>query len=433
MTDRRVMLPQRLRQVLASVRRFFDTGNLLRFLLSMVLAFGLWAWVTYQNDPETTRVLGGITVTVENLQETFEIVGELPTVDITVQGPQSIITPLERDSVVASADMSEIDQTGDHEVDVSVDVPSDVRIRDVAPETVALVIDQMNTREDIPVSVREPEDVPANYQVRSIEFDEDTVAVSGPDRTIQQIERAVLEIQVDGRTSSFTDTIEPMLLDEHDNEIHGIQIDPSEISVTVTLDVRGQVRKIIPVIVGDDALAPGHDLIRTTVLPTDEVIVDGPEEELSNVFFLTTTPIDVTGWDESQIVRDVEIDQSRIPAEITVDEDTVHVSIEIRRQVHQREISEIPIGIMNAAPNTMIELASDTASVTLEGSRTAVEAVESDDITVFINVANAEPGNYDFEVRVIVPAQVQYREIEPEFMGVTVTQSQGVRENDDEG
>jgi YbbR domain-containing protein len=146
MSERQAKVPRRLQQVLASVRRFFDTGNLLRFLFSMVLAFSLWAWVTYQNDPETTRMLGGLPVTIENLDTRFEVPEDPPTVDVTVQGPQSVVSPLERDSVVATVDMSEVESEGEHELEVSVNVPSDVRVRDVVPEAVTVEVEAMTSQ-----------------------------------------------------------------------------------------------------------------------------------------------------------------------------------------------------------------------------------------------------------------------------------------------
>jgi YbbR domain-containing protein len=141
MSERLAIVPRRGRQAIGGIRRFFDTGNLFRFLLSIVLAFGLWALVTYQNDPETTRVIGGLPVTIQNLESEMELVGDPPTVDVTIQGPQSVVTPLERDNVVASVDLEGIDDAGEHELDVSVNAPSDVRVREVSPDPVNIEID----------------------------------------------------------------------------------------------------------------------------------------------------------------------------------------------------------------------------------------------------------------------------------------------------
>jgi YbbR domain-containing protein len=420
MSDEPRTMSRRLRPALVSIRRFMDTGNFLRFLVAVVLAFGLWAWVTYESDPETTRTLGGMTVTLENLANNLEVVGDPPVVDITVQGPQSIVGPLERETVVARVDMEDIEETGEYELDVNVDVPSGIRVRDVLPETVVIEVDRISSRTDVPVVIVEPDDVPPNYQVREISTEVETVTISGPELSIDRVTGVEIQVQIDGRTASFNDSWAPRAVDDNGQEVAGVQIDPNEIMVSVTLDIRGQIRKIIPVIVGDDALAPGFELVRTTVLPADEVVVDGPEEDLAGIFFVTTVPIDISGWDDSEIVRDVEIDRARMPESVTLDIETVHVSIEIRRQIHQREITGIPINVMNPASGTIVTLNPESATVVLEGSRTAIDAIDPNDITVFVNVANAEPGEYEFELRVIVPAQVQYREVDPPFVDVVV-------------
>lgn len=429
MNEVQVTMRRRLQPALASVRRFLDTGNFLRFLVALVLAFGLWAWVTYENDPETTRTLGGVDVTLENLESDLEVVGEPPVVDVTVQGPQSIVAPLERESVDAWVEMENVDSTGEYEPDVEVDVPSGVRVRDIVPESVVIEVDRISSREDVPVEVQRPEDVPPNYEVRAVDPEVDTVTVTGPDSSVERVEAAQIPVQIEGRTSSFTDSWEPRLADADGEEVAGLEVEPQEIAVTVTLDVRGQVRKVIPVIVGDDALAAGYELVRTTVLPSDEVVVDGPDEELANVFFVTTVAIDVSGWNESQIVRDVEIDQERLPGNVTVDQETVHVSVEISRQVHQREISDVPISVMNLAPETTALVDPEATTVVLEGSRTAVDAVDTDEISAFVNAAHSGPGEYELEVQLIVPPQVQYREIEPNFVDVTIEPSEEADED----
>lgn len=427
-------MSRRLRPAWVSIRRFLDTGNVLRFLVALVLAFALWAWVTYENDPEITRTLGGIPVTLQNMETNFEVVGEAPVVDVTVQGPQSIVGPLERESVTALVGMGGIEETGEYELEVEVDAPSGVRVQNVVPETVIIEVDRISSREDVPVEAQEPGDVPPNYQVRDIDPETDTVTVSGPVSSIERIDVAEIPVEIDGRTASFTDSYEPVLVDEGGEEIAGVEVEPTEISVTITLDVRGQVRKVIPVLVGDDSLAPGYELVRSTVLPSDEVVVDGPDEELANVFFVTTVPIDVTGWDDSQIVRDVEIDVGRLPEEVTVDQEAVHVSVEISQQVHQREIGDVPISVMNQASGTRVSLQPESATIVLEGSRSAVEAIEPEEVTVFVNVANAEPGEYEYELRVIVPSQVQYREVEPNFVDVVIEpEDNGGEDEESEG
>ncbi len=229
-------ITQRARQASHSVRRFFDAGNIFRFLVSILLAFGLWALVTYQNDPETTRVMGGIPVTVNDIASDFELVGDPPTVDITIQGPQSIITTLEREQISAVADMEEIQSAGVHDVDVEIEAPADVRVRDVVPETVSVEIDRMIEVDGIPISVIDPVDVPTGLAVDTIEIQPDTVIINGPARAVQQVEEALVELQIAGRTTTFVVQLEPLPVDENGDPVEGVSVLPSEVSVTVSFE-----------------------------------------------------------------------------------------------------------------------------------------------------------------------------------------------------
>jgi YbbR domain-containing protein len=194
------------------------------------------------------------------------------------------------------------------------------------------------------------------------------------------------------------------------------------VKVTVDIEVRGQVRKVIPEVIGTDALAPGYELTRPpTVVPTDEVVVDGPSDLVAKVLYLSTEPIDISGWNESRVVSDVQLDLSQLPAGVTVDQQTVQVSIQIRKQTSQQQIGSIPITLVNAKPGTTATVSPGLATVTLEGSRSVIEGLSTADISVVVDLGAAGAGTYQLRPRVILPAGVQYRQLSPDRVTVTVT------------
>lgn len=222
MSGSHTAITRRAHQASSSIRRFFDAGNLFRFLVSILLAFGLWVLVTYQNDPETTRVLGGMPVTVANLDSGLELVGDPPTVDITVQGPQSVISPLDRDSVVVIADMDETDSEGNHEVEIEVDAPSDVKVRDIVPSSVTLEIDSSSERSGVPVVVSQPVIMPPDVDVATINVQPETLSISGPEQTVDEVEEAQVTVNVDRRSGRFTESLLPILVDIHGDPVEGL-------------------------------------------------------------------------------------------------------------------------------------------------------------------------------------------------------------------
>jgi YbbR domain-containing protein len=396
---------------------------LVRAFVAIILAFSLWAWVTAEKDPEITRILPAVQVTVKHPSKTLQVVGTLPSVEIRVQGPQSKIQSIENGDVEAAIDLSSVKQSGSVPLDVDVSAPSGIRVRQVTPETVSVTLDEITSHSGIPIKTTQPSDLPSNYAITSISTSPNTITIRGPEQNVSQVTAARVDVAVSGRTTSFTEQVTPVPVDAQNNPVPNVTLDPQQVTLNVNLQVSGQVRRVIPEVTGTDALAPGYELVRPpTAVPSDEVIIDGPPDEIAKVLYLTTEPIDITGWSESKDVPSVKIDVSKLPAGVTVDHKTVTVSIQIRKQTYQQQVSNIPIKFVNAKPGTTATLSPTVATVTLEGSQPVVDGLTSSDISVVVDLNAAGPGTYQLQPRVIIPAGVQYLQIDPETVSVTVTE-----------
>lgn len=135
-----------LRLTWARLRNFFDRGNLVRFLVSLILAFALWAWVTAQNDPEITRTIPAVPVTEANLTGSLTVVGPLPTVQILLAGPRSVVQPLETGTVSATVDLHDVTQPGTYTRTVQVHVPSQIRVRAITPTRITLQVERSSAQ-----------------------------------------------------------------------------------------------------------------------------------------------------------------------------------------------------------------------------------------------------------------------------------------------
>ncbi|MDI3340213.1 MAG: CdaR family protein [Sphaerobacter sp.] len=123
------------------LKQFLDTGNLFRFLVALILAFALWAWVTSEQDPEISRLLPAVPVTAVNVQPGLSVVGTLGTVEISLQGPRSRINALEEGDVRATVNLGDIQEPGLYQVEVKVQTPPGVRVRRVVPDTVTVQLE----------------------------------------------------------------------------------------------------------------------------------------------------------------------------------------------------------------------------------------------------------------------------------------------------
>jgi YbbR domain-containing protein len=111
-----------------------------------------------------------------------------------------------------------------------------------------------------------------------------------------------------------------------------------------------------------------------------------------------------------------------LPPGVTVDHQSVTVSIQIRKQSFQQQVTNIPITAVNVKAGTTASFTPKEATVTIEGSQPVVEGLTASDISVVVDLNGAGPGTYQLQPRVIMPAGVQYREIDPQNVNVAVSE-----------
>ncbi|HEU5422891.1 MAG TPA: CdaR family protein [Nitrolancea sp.] len=130
----------------ARLRHFFDRGNIARAVVSLILAFLLWAWVTAENNPQVNRLVGGIQVSSVNLSDQLQVESQLPTVDIRLEGPRDELNALDPLRIQVTVDLGDVKQPSTVTVPVHVTVPGHLRVREVAPSKVSVTVARSGTK-----------------------------------------------------------------------------------------------------------------------------------------------------------------------------------------------------------------------------------------------------------------------------------------------
>lgn len=129
------------RPTLARARRFSDTGNLARFLAALILAFALWSWVTYQRDPEISKEVPSIPVAVVNLTPGLQVTSQLPSVEVWIEGPESILRNFGSGNVVAQVDLRDLRKAGAYQASVKIRLPDDrLRAKQIIPKEINITL-----------------------------------------------------------------------------------------------------------------------------------------------------------------------------------------------------------------------------------------------------------------------------------------------------
>lgn len=399
------------------VREFVDTGNLLRFALSLVLAFALWAWVTNENNPEQTYLANNVQVEVRNKASDLEIVSPLDVVEVKIQAPRSVIQTIDPSQIVAWVDLKDRTGPGSETEKVRVDVPDGVRTSKVTPNEIAVELDTVVSR-TFPIKLLSPNDLPRNLEVTDSNVDVDTVTVTGVQRNVERVAQVIVPVSIAGRTASFSTQVSPQAVDTNNAPVENVTIAPSSITLSVNLATRG---KEIPVFVQCGcAAAPGFQVLGYPQASPSTVLLDGPSDAIAQIQYIYTTPIDTSSLTATTVLNDVQIDSTSLPEGVTIDPSTVSVLVQISQQISTRTFDGIPIQVLNRPPGATVTVNPPTAALTVEGPHEDIAALTGSELSIVVDVGGLGAGTHDIRPRAILPPRVQYTDA-PRQVTVTIT------------
>jgi YbbR domain-containing protein len=396
------------------IKRFADTGNAVRFFLSFVLAFALWAWVTNENDPEMTYRASQVPVSAVGIPEDLELVGTVPAVDVTLQGPRSVIQTIDAASLTAEINLEDVDGPGPYEREVHVNVPDDIRKVTTNPESITVELDTVVSK-TFELEILPPAEIPRNLAVTSTSVEPQQVNVTGVQSNVDRVARVLVPIDLGEQTESFSQLAEPIAFDANNERVEPIEIDPGRVRVRVELIVTG---KEVPVFVQCECntAADGFVVLGQPQANPANVIIDGPQELLDQVPFIYTTPINTGGFDRTTIIDNVPLDIEDLPDGVTVDPTVVDVSVRVEQTTSTRTFENVPIEVLGADVNTRVVVNPATLSIEVSGSLDQLEQLEERDVAIVVDVAGLEIGAHQVRPRVVLPPGMTYDEELPQVV-----------------
>lgn len=399
------------------LRVFADTGNLLRFVLSLVLAFALWAWVTNENNPEQSYIANNVQVEVRDMAADLEIVSPLDVVEVKIRAPRSVIQTLDPSQIVAWVDLSDRSGPGSEIEEVKVDVPDDVRTTTVTPDEILVELDTV-VSESFPLKLLSPDDLPRSLEVTDSNVDIDAVTVTGVQSNVDRVAQVIVPVEIGGRTESFTTQVSPQAVDASNTPVENVTVEPDRITLSVDLATRG---KEIPVFVQCGCTAmPGFSVLGYPQASPATVLVDGPADALAQVQYIYTTPIDTGELTATTVLNDVQLDTASLPEGVGVDPSVVSVLVQISQQVSTRTFDAIPIQVLNRPAGANVVVTPPTASLTVEGPQEDIAALTGTEISIVVDLGGLGAGTHDLRPRAILPPRVQYTDV-PQEVTVTIT------------
>jgi YbbR domain-containing protein len=400
--------------VIDRVKRFADTGNAVRFFLSFILAFALWAWVTNERNPEQTYRASQVPVSAVEIPDSLELVGTISAIDVTLQGPRSVIQSIDAASLTAEIDLSDVNGPGTYRREVTVNVPDGIRSVDAEPEEVTVELDTVVSR-SFPIEAIVPSDMPRSLRVSPTMIEPGEATVTGVQRNVDRVAKVLAPVTIDERTESYSELVELVPVDANSVEVENVSVDPGTARIRVEVEVRG---KEIPVFVDCecDDVAEGFAVVGQPQANPSNVLIDGPRELLDQVPYIYTAPVSTSGFDRSTVISNHPLDVSSLPEGVTVEPQFVDVSVRVEQTVFTRTLENLPIEVLGAASDTRVVVNPSTLDVEVSGPRSLLDQIEARDVTIVVDVSGLDPGAHQARPRVLLPAQMTYNDALPQVV-----------------
>ena len=273
-------------------------SKLLTILLSLVIAFVMWAYViTYEyTQMEYTytnievQMLGVSTLNDRNLMLAS---GSEYTVDLTIVGKRSDISRLRSSDITVTANLGSIYEAGQREISYEVSFPGDIgngaiEIVKRSPEMVKINIVE-KTETDIPVKVEFTGQLPEGYVAGEEVLSHTSVHLSGPVEWLNKIKKGVVTVDLTGRTETYEDVLRLQLCDAEgnrvdtgdDDDMKSVVVSNSQILVKIPILMRKEIQLRLPIIPGggltQEDVSLNMSAERITVIGSPSVISGLPD------------------------------------------------------------------------------------------------------------------------------------------------------------
>jgi len=351
----------------------------------------------YTTPLKQARELSGVAVTAKYNTETFEISGLPETCDIVITGDGSYVTSAASSGGTAVADLSGLTE-GTHEVKLKPDGFGDSVTVTIDPSSVVVTLKKKTTQQfTLSYDFIHQEQMESIYSAGEPEFDYSKVNVRASRDTLDSIAFVKALIDVAGQTSDFE---QDAVLVAYDSKGQPVDVDIVPETVHVTVPVTSP-SKTVPVEIQISGEVPNDMAIESITTDQQTVTIYGSEAVLSQISQIAVTLNVSTITKDSTIQRPIVLPAGVNSA--SINQITMKVTL---AAASSRTIDDVKIMYSNNVNSFKASQPENktTTSVIAYGTENNINAISADDIRVYVDMSNAEPGLQEFPLQVEQPS-----------------------------
>lgn len=374
--------------------------KVLYFLLSLVVACGLWLYVITTVSPESKDTFRDIPVVLQN-EKALHSKGmmvtsaEIPTVTLELVGNRSDLRKLNSSNITLVADLSKIYRTGEqylyYDVIFPADVPSNaISIENQDPSGIRVIVSARDTKE-VPVVVEYSGKVPEGFLVdkENQTLDYDKITVTGPASVVEKIHQAKILVDLEGQRDTISQSYAYTLCDEQGNAVDAERIvtDVTEVKLNLNIQYVKQIMLQLNVIPGGGATI---ETSKVTLSHTS-IQVAGAEQllrELADTIVIGELRLGELHTATSRVFP------FKLPEGVTnlsMEKNEVSVSVEFPG-LKTKTLRVTNIQTRNVPAGMVADVLATELTVNIRGPEDQIVKLTADDVTIVVDLSSAEAG-----------------------------------------
>ena len=378
-------------------------------MISILVAVVFWLYVDNTGANQRDVRLYNVPVTFVGAEDDLAerglmlTAGEDTKIDLRLQGRRQVVAQLNKNNVKIQVDVRNLMSTGTHTLSYSILYPNSISPNSVTVVSASLYMVTVEVSElhskTIDVVADINGSVPDGYMLRECVVTPSTITVSGTKEDIAEVDHALVEVTLNGATSSYSEYLSYSLIDIKGNPVVNPKLRCSDDKVR--LEVPVVTLKELPLEI--DWVESGGSQksdISYTISPKS-IMVSGDESLLNQLDSIQVAQVDLSQvMGDDTLEYDIPLPNGCINESGT---DTVKVSIRFRN-LQTKTVECSSISFTNVTEGYTASAVTQSLDVTLRGTDAELAKVDGKNVRIVVDLSemSAAVGTYTAKAKVYV-------------------------------
>ncbi len=366
-------------------------------ILAIACSVALWLYIDIVEAPKSTTTIYNIPVTFIGEDELADdglmiTSGKDTTVTLKLEGPRSAISQVNRNNIIITvrAD-SQITGEGHFSLYYEETLPSSVstklRVVERSVSTIDVdVVEMLSKTVEIQGQFVGTAVEGARISDTDFEFEQKEVTVSGERSLVEQVDHALVTLDVEDLSSTWSGDLPITLVDAEGNAVDMTNLTCDITEVYTIFPV--QIVKEVPLTVEYTSGGGATSANATTMIDPETVTISGTPERLEEIDSISLGTIDLSQIVTSEVLNlDIPLPEGvSIISGITTAQVTVSMTGLTTRVVQTSDIEliNVPEDLGN------VELVTEALEVRIRGASSTMELVQDQDVYVIVDLADLD-------------------------------------------